>query len=113
MQAIGITVEFSDEVLLETSGVRGALPTLSLSNGGKATIVGGTGTREWVFSYDFTGDNETGADTSVLDIANDYSNPATINCTAGCRASNWNGATANLSVRSPSVDFPLRRQTGL
>ncbi|CAN0141163.1 unnamed protein product, partial [Laminaria digitata] len=56
-QAIDITVEFSDELLLETSGVRGALPTLLLSNGGEATIVGGTGTREWLFSYEFTGED--------------------------------------------------------
>lgn len=96
MQVVSITVEFSDELLLETSSVRGALPTLSLSNGGEATIVEGTGTREWLFSYDFTGE-DNGTDIAVLDIANDST--SAINCTAGCRASNWNGATANLSVR--------------
>ena len=104
MQVVGITVEFSDELLLETSGVHGALPTLSLSNGGAAAIVGGTGTREWLFSYDFTGE-DNGTDMSVLHIAND--SVTAINCTEGCRASNWNGAKANLSVRLTGELCPL------
>lgn len=99
---IDIIVEFSDELLLETSGLT-RLPTLPLNNGGEAVVVGGTGTREWLFSYAFlgsAGEEENGSDVSVLDIANDsLSFPGmTVNCTVGCRASNWNGVAANLSV---------------
>lgn len=108
-QVIDITVEFSDELLLETSssGLT-RLPTLPLNNGGEAVVVGGTGTREWLFSYAFLGAGdygyESGGDVSVLDIANDsFPFPAMVNCTGGCRASNWNGVTANLSVRGYSI----------
>lgn len=76
--------------------MRGALPTLSLSNGGEAEIVGGTGTKKWRFSYTFLG--EHGFNTAALDVANNTS--SAINCTSGCRASNWNGNTANLSVKT-------------
>lgn len=96
---IDITVEFSDELLLDTSG-GGALPTLPLNNGGEAKLVGGTGTREWLFSYTFP--ETAGAGVAVLDIA-DGSIPAMVACTGGCRASNWNGVTADLSVRNPLV----------
>lgn len=110
---IDITVEFSDELLLETSGIRsgssGTLPTIALNNGGEAELVGGTGTRDWQFSYTFSAAAASGTgsfggddnDVSVLDFANSsFPFPAAINCTGGCRASNWNGASANLSVRS-------------
>ncbi|CAM9243696.1 unnamed protein product, partial [Ectocarpus sp. 8 AP-2014] len=105
-QVIDISVEFSDELLLETSGLRsGTLPTIPLNNGGEAQVVAGTGTREWLFSYTFLAATTTGgvngndSDVAVLDIANDsFPFPAIINCTGGCRASNWNGATANLSL---------------
>lgn len=96
-KVIDVTVEFSDELFLETSGARGPLPTLSLNNGGEAVLVGGTGSSQWLFSYDFLGGNGTAV--SLLDVAN-YSetSPLAINCTAGCRAANWNGAEGNLSV---------------
>lgn len=100
-QVIDITVQFSDELLLETSGLT-QLPTLPLNNGGEAVVVGGTGTRAWLFSYAFLGSagDESGSAVSVLDIANDsLFSPAMVNCTEGCRASNWNGGAANLSVR--------------
>lgn len=102
-QAIDIVVEFSDELLLETSGLRGALPTLSLNNGGEALLVAGTGTREWIFSYDFVGDN--GTEISALDVANNSF--TAINCTGECRASNWNGATADLMVSHVSFRLAL------
>lgn len=93
---IDITVEFSDELLLATSGSgTGALPKLALNNGGDAELVGGTGTREWLFSYTVPMD-AAGSAVSVLDIAS--GSPATVTCTGGCVASNWNGDTADLSV---------------
>ncbi|CAM9102436.1 unnamed protein product [Scytosiphon promiscuus] len=110
-QVIDIAVEFSDELLLETSGTRssssGTLPTIYLNNGGEAELVGGTGTREWLFSYTFLGAAAAGtegssgneSDVPVLDIANgSFPYPAAINCTDGCRAPNWNGVIANLSL---------------
>ena len=100
-QSISITVEFSDELLLSTSGRPDALPTISLNNGDEAVLVGGTGTRWWFFSYDFKGDD--GTDVPVLDIAND--SLTAINCTSGCRAWNWNGAPADLSVRTFTLVF--------
>lgn len=97
---IDITVEFSDELLLDTSG-GDTLPTLPLNNGGEAELVGGTGTREWLFSYTFPEEAVAAAAgaVAVLDIADD-SVPVTIGCTGDCRASNWNGVTADLSVRN-------------
>lgn len=56
----------------------------------------GTGTREWLFSYDFLGNNMS--DIVLLDIEKDPF--AAINCEQECRAWNWNGAAVNLSVRT-------------
>lgn len=98
-QVIDITVQFADEVvLLDASSVRGALPTLSLNNGGEATLTGGTETAEWFFSYEYTGTYGTAV--SNLDVAN-FSETLTlaINCTVECRAVNRDGATVDLSVR--------------
>lgn len=100
-QVIDITVKFSDELLLETSGVRESLPTLSLNNGGEAILTSGTGTTDWIFSYEFPGGNGTAVPT--LDVANTSarSRDSAINCTDSCRAANWNGARANMSVSAP------------
>lgn len=92
---IDVTVEFSDEMLLDLSS-GGTLPTLPLNNGGEAELVGGTGTREWLFSYTFPEDAAAASAVAILDIADD---PVAIDCTGGCRASNWNGVTADLTVR--------------
>lgn len=103
---IDITVKFSDELMLDTSSGN-TLPTLPLNNGGVAELVGGTGTQEWLFSYTFPEDAAAAAASgvAVLDIAND---PVTIACTVGCRASNWNGVTADLTVRQPTfVELPV------
>lgn len=104
-QVIDITVEFSDELLLDTSSGN-TLPTLPLNNGGVAELVGGTGTREWMFSYTFPEDATAAAASGVgvLDIAAGV--PVMIDCTGGCRAANWNGVTADLTVRQPAcVEF--------
>eukprot|EP00752_Nemacystus_decipiens_P003960 g3626.t1 len=95
-QVIDITVEFSDELLLDTSSGT-TLPTLPLNNGGVAELVGGTGTREWVFSYIFPEDTAaaTASGVAVLDIADA---PVAIDCTGVCRAANWNGVTADLTL---------------
>lgn len=102
---IDILVHFSDELLLETSGLRGALPTLSLNNGGEAVLVEGTGTKTWLFSYEYPGGSETTE--SWLDVANEseHSAKTTLNCTVGCRAANWNGERANLSVSSMLLEM--------
>lgn len=99
---VDITVEFSDELLLDTSA-GDALPTLPLNNGGEAELVGGTGTREWLFSYTFPEEAAAAAASgvAVLDIADVVS--VMIDCTGDCRASNWNGETADLSVRTTGV----------
>lgn len=104
---IDITVTFSDELLLDTSG-GDTLPTLPLNNGGEAELVGGTGTREWLFSYTFP-EAAAGSGVVVLDIA-DGSNPAMIDCTGDCRASNWNGVEADLSVRNQFCFFAFSRK---
>lgn len=95
-QVIDITVSFSDELLLETSGSgTDALPKLTLNNGDEAELVGGTGTREWLFSYTVPED-AAGSEVSVLDVA--AGSPATVTCTGDCIAANWNGDVADLSV---------------
>ncbi len=94
-QVIDITVLFSDELLLESSGSgTDAFPKLTLNNGGEAELVGGTGTREWLFSYTVPED-AAGSDVSVLDVA--AGSPAVI-CAVNCVAANWNGVSANLLV---------------
>lgn len=94
-QKVDISLKFSDELFLETSGARGALPTLSLNNGGEAVLVAGTGTSVWLFSYVYAMD--AGTEVDILDVANATS---LVNCTGGCRAYNLNGVTADLSVSS-------------
>lgn len=107
---IDVTVTFSDELLLDTSSGN-VLPTLPLNNGGEAELVGGTGSREWLFSYTFPEDAAAAAASAVavLDIADV---PVTIDCTGGCRAENWNGEAADLSVRKPTR-FVLFRRTAM
>lgn len=69
-------------------------------------LVKGTGTREWLFSYDFLGND--GTDVLLLDILKDSF--AAINCQQECRAWNWNGAAVDLSVRT--FDIWLLRSPG-